>query len=714
VSSPGAASRSTGPRRRARDVAAAACLAAAIVALLPTVLAGYAERALFDSEQFANRATAAVRDPDVRSRVATEVTDGLVLANASDLVTARPIIEGVVSNVVGSAAFLQLFHASALDVHRAVFRRDADTVTLTLADVGTVVAAALEVVRPSLARQLDEDSRVTLLRRHVDERATTLARLAERIDLLAVLLGALVLVLATAAVALAADRRRAVARLGTGAAVVGVVIVVSWVVARAIALEQVSDENRDVARAVWDAFLGDLRTAGWVLAGAGAVLAAAAASLLRPVALEPALRRLRDRVVTEPQRPVLRVLRALGLITVGALVVARPAEILSLIATLAGVCLIYAGVVALLRLIDRPEEAAAARARPRIGRRLAVAGIAGVLIAAACTLFVVGGGASEAAPAVAGCNGHAELCDKPLNRVVLPATHNSMSAPLPGWFSSQQDAPIEDQLADGIRGLMIDTHYADLLANGRVRTDITGGGPQKLASQDGVSDESLDAALRLRDRLGFRGEGERGIYLCHSFCELGATPLSDGLDAIHDFLVTHPGEVLVVINQDYVTPSDFVAAVDRAGVTDLIYTPPSSGDWATLGELVRDDRRVVFLAENEAGEAPWYRLAYDGLTEETPYSFGSVDQLVDPDELAASCRDNRGQDGSPLFLVNHWITSDPIPRPSNAAQVNAREPLLRRARDCARIRDHMPNLLAVDFYRHGDLFDVVDTLNGVS
>ncbi len=48
------------------------------------------------------------------------------------------------------------------------------------------------------------------------------------------------------------------------------------------------------------------------------------------------------------------------------------------------------------------------------------------------------------------------------------------------------------------------------------------------------------------------------MYLCHTFCELGATPLGDVLDDIHDFLVTHPDEVVVVINQDYVTPEDFV------------------------------------------------------------------------------------------------------------------------------------------------------------
>ena len=39
--------------------------------------------------------------------------------------------------------------------------------------------------------------------------------------------------------------------------------------------------------------------------------------------------------------------------------------------------------------------------------------------------------------------------------------------------------------------------------------------------------------------------------------------------------------------------------------------------------------------------------------------------------------------------------------------------MLKRIRDCERIRNHFPNLIAVNFYRRGDLFKVVDELNGV-
>jgi hypothetical protein len=90
-----------------------------------------------------------------------------------------------------------------------------------------------------------------------------------------------------------------------------------------------------------------------------------------------------------------------------------------------------------------------------------------------------------------------------------------------------------------------------------------------------------------------------------------------------------------------------------------------------------------------------------------------VPQLTDPAELPASCAPNRGVGTAPLFLVNHWITTDPLPLPSNAAKVNAEAPLLERLRTCQRIRNQLPNLVAVNFYREGDLLDVIDELNGV-
>ena len=119
------------------------------------------------------------------------------------------------------------------------------------------------------------------------------------------------------------------------------------------------------------------------------------------------------------------------------------------------------------------------------------------------------------------------------------------------------------------------------------------------------------------------------------------------------------------------------------------------------------------LAENEAGAAPWYQLVYERLTQETPFTFDGAAQLTAPDRLAASCGPTAGPRGAPLFLLNHWVNTDPVPRPGNAAVVNAYDALLRRARACAaHPRAAASTCVAVDFYQRGDLFRVVDTLNG--
>jgi hypothetical protein len=672
-------------------------------------------------DQFADRATAALQAPAVRSLVAEKVTDDLVINNAGQLLAARPLIQSVVSSAVGSQAFGNLFRAGVADVHRAVFERDAHTVTLTLSDVGTVAASALDVLKPSLAKQLRAQQRVQLFRDDLGGASTTAVRFAGQVRLLAVLLGLLALLAAGGAIAVAPDRRRSITGLGVASAVGGILLVVAWEVGRTLVAGAVAaGEDHDAVIAVWNAFLIDLRTVAWIVAGGGAVIAAASASLLRPVALDAPLRALGRWTVTEPDRRVPKALRAIALIAVGVACVFAHQAVITLLFTAAGVYLIYGGVAVLLGLINQPVSGPGGGARSsadaldRIpGRHIAVAALLAIVVCGgAVGLFVGSGALSRVAPRQAPCDGSRLLCDRPLNEVALPATHNSMSVPLPGWFSSEQEAPIPAQLQAGIRGLLIDTHYATRLSNGKLRTDLNGEleGP----AVDEVSPQAQQAAERLRGRLGFAGKGTQGIYLCHTFCELGATPLATVLRQIHDFLVANPSQVLVVINQDYVKPSDFVAAVDAAGLGPLAYRGPTSGRWPTLQQMIDSGQRVVFLAENHAGAAPWYRLAYRSITEETPYDFTRASQLTDPSGRAASCRPNRGPaNGAPLFLVNNWVSTDPVPLPSNAAKVNAEQPLEARMRDCERIRHHIPNLVAVNFYREGDVFAAVDALNGV-
>jgi hypothetical protein len=109
-----------------------ALAAVASVLLVGATLAGYARLAFFDSCQFADRASAALAQPAVRTAIGERVTDEIVLRNDADLVAARPLIASTVSGLVGG---------------------------------GTVVAAALEKLNPQLAADLDAGTRVVLLKR---------------------------------------------------------------------------------------------------------------------------------------------------------------------------------------------------------------------------------------------------------------------------------------------------------------------------------------------------------------------------------------------------------------------------------------------------------------------------------------------------------------------------------------------------------------------
>lgn len=253
------------------------------------------------------------------------------------------------------------------------------------------------------------------------------------------------------------------------------------------------------------------------------------------------------------------------------------------------------------------------------------------------------------------CNGSPLLCDRPFDEVALPSTHNSMSNAEDGWIAPNQQFSIERQLDDGIRGMMFDTYY------------------------DG---------------------GE--IVLCHTYCQLGSRPLVDALEGVAGFLEAHPDEVVAIIFQDAVSAEDTAAAFEAAGLPEAMYAW-DGGPWPTLAEMLDAGQRLVVGAESRGPPPAWYHQAWD-VWQDTPYSFNSVD--------AFSCAPNRGTEESPLFLVNHWV-SDPLSTEANAFIANAEEVLGPRVEECMAERGRLPNMVAVDHYAVGDLFSVVDRLNGV-
>lgn len=271
-----------------------------------------------------------------------------------------------------------------------------------------------------------------------------------------------------------------------------------------------------------------------------------------------------------------------------------------------------------------------------------------------------GGDTTDAATSTGGamaCNGAAALCDRPLDQVTIPTTHNSAAAMEHGFaaINANQTHGLRRQLDDGIRGFMLD-----------------------------VTEDGGDT------------------WLCHGPCALGKLAHAEALTILGDFLAEQPNEVIVIIYEDSAPVDAIVADWDEAGLVDRTVVLDGT-TWPTLGELIAADTRIVVTAENGAPPPAWFHHAWS-VVWDTPYSFHSLREM--------SCDENRGEPGVGLFLVNHWLSTDlDLPDEARAAEANAYDVLLARAQGCGDAWGHPVNLLGVDFYEQGDLLGVAAALN---
>ena len=256
------------------------------------------------------------------------------------------------------------------------------------------------------------------------------------------------------------------------------------------------------------------------------------------------------------------------------------------------------------------------------------------------------------------CNGAAHLCDRPLDRVIFPGTHNSYAATEAGFASiaANQYQTIATQLDDGIRLLLLD-----------------------------VTEDGGETAL------------------CHQFCTLGKIPHLEVLADIRAFLEANPHEVLAIVYQDEVDGPTMEADMQTAGLVPYLYTHTLGDPWPTLRDLIEAGTRLVVFAEVGGPPPAWWHHAWDHIWD-TPYSFGDVSEF--------SCDPNRGDPANPLFQINHWLSNAlGLPDESRAAEANAYDVLDARIQDCLDAHGRLPTFLAVDFYDVGDLFAVVADRN---
>lgn len=667
-------------------------------------------RGVLDRDQFATRLARSLGDERVASYVAEQAVNGL-LEVKPNLIGVRPILESSVREVVETAPFRAVVRSSARTAHYSLFESSGgQRAVLVLPDLAVLLRGALTQGNPALAEKIPE-SLETALASDAAQRAFTAFiefwRVAKKLLLACWVLAFIGIALLLSSIAVAPDRRRGLVFAGGVLAASGIGIFAMLPLGRIVPLA-LTDEPalRGAMTGLWLAYFAGLRWLALVFAGTGLVFTAAGTTVLETANPITYARRQWTRVAAPNASAGMRLARGAVLLVLGGSAVAAPMFTLAGLGVMAGVAFVYLGLLEVFRILLPIVEGDTAPIVGGLGHNAVMLG--GTL----ATVVVLLGGAAyfathreELVLAVQGtvseCNGSARLCDKTVDQVVFPGAHNAMSnADIDQFLFPNHRHKIRRMLDEGIRMLAIDVHYGVPTA-GRVRTDLDREQMSFQKIEEQLGPEATAAAIRIRNELTGKDEGESGLYFCHGFCELGSYEMGPTFRDIRDFLVANPGEVVVLIIEDYVQPLDLAKEFTSSHLADFAYMGPVK-PWPTLRQLVDDNTRLIVFTESGRPGVPWMHPSLESI-QETPYTFLKQDDF--------SCTPNRGGTAGSLFQVNHWIQTLPAPLPTNAEIVNAYDFLLARARECMRVRKHVPNFISVDFYDIGDVVRVARTLN---
>ena len=370
-----------------------------------------------------------------------------------------------------------------------------------------------------------------------------------------------------------------------------------------------------------------------------------------------------------------------------------------------GAALILVGSTELLTALGRPSTRTSPTDATGLRRRFLIAAATALITvlaasgAAALVLDEEGPSRITAVP-TAGCNGLPQLCDRRLNEVLFPGTHNAMAAAdVAGWSLPNQRRSVGRQLKDGIRLFLLDPHYGRTLRGGRVQTDFD----DENRDANKVARELSPAALAALDRLGVsisrsgNARGPREVWLCHTVCELGATRMNETLSTMGAYLRANPSTVLMLVLESYVTDADLQRAFAETGTEQYAATLSHGEPLPTLGELIAEDHRLVVFTEKTPSDRtiPWLNDAFSWI-QDTPLGAQQPGQL--------QCKRYRGSPSSPFLMLNHWIDRFPPPPSANGAILTAAF-LRKRIAECEKARGMPVSLIATDFYEQGALMD---------
>ncbi|MGW6788932.1 hypothetical protein [Streptomyces chartreusis] len=270
---------------RLRNALSAALIALSCLLVPFGALAACVTYGLADTGRYVTAMAPLAADPAVQGAFADSVEGG-ILDEVDDRLEAssaapepgsvRPFVDDAVRSFTRTDAFRTAWDAGNRAVHDAVLRALRDdrerAVTVDLAPITAQVKRRLTDDHVALARRIPvEHTEVPVLP------ADEVARLRKGYDVLEVAgfwLPVSAAVLATAGIAVAACRRRAITATALGTALGGAFLALAVAIGRRLTLADIGEAaHRPAAGAIYDALTLTLRTVSWLLVVLGLTVA---------------------------------------------------------------------------------------------------------------------------------------------------------------------------------------------------------------------------------------------------------------------------------------------------------------------------------------------------------------------------------------------------------------------------------------------------------
>jgi len=369
-----------------------------------------------------------------------------------------------------------------------------------------------------------------------------------------------------------------------------------------------------------------------------------------------------------------------------------------------------------------------------------------------------------------GCNGYKALCDRRYNEVAYAAAHNATSKG--PSIVNNQDITLKELMNRGVRQIKIPIHWDKDYGNnrgenpmachgiyrsqlykdyygamlGNIGKKISGFFEKIKPVTKVIKDIPVPGAHmtvgELPENINLYLEGikpladmvQKGLprlygssytpaQLPFNSCALdpASQPLRAVLSDVKAFLDKNPRDIFTIKFENKIGVDVIEKELAAVGLDRYVHRQDVTKPWPTLGEMIASNKRLVLFARQPGtifsleGDYIWGPAGAGGkpvLSANSPKNLKTINSMPTADP---NFRNRLSGPKNKLFNIMNIVTIGMGGWRSVAQKVNKRSFLRERVKELGKKAGVIPNYIDTDFTElpNGDVFDVVDELNGV-